>query len=186
MWIYLKHTTTWRFGQKGSEITCRIHSLLIGSNICHAYANKGQDHLLKVHPSENADCLTADSEICTDLGWTFFLICFFFCVWATLWDCSVNHYCIQILNSHHHLLHTYSLPTQLWRHLYGAQSKSFGTCCNLCVHRKHISHSSYHRQSCRQFLQGHRDLTVFSKIKKITFTFHLFLVFLELWCQKPT
>lgn len=60
--------TIWRFGQKGSEITCRVDSLLIGSSISHAYVNKDQDNLLKEHPSENADYLTAVSEICMDLG----------------------------------------------------------------------------------------------------------------------
>lgn len=110
---------------KGQWNHLQNYSLLIGSSISHAYANKDRDHLLKVHPAENADYLTAVSEICMDLGWNFFNICFFFCVWATLWGSFVNHYCSQILNSHHHSLCTYSLPTWLWQHLHGAQSKSF-------------------------------------------------------------
>lgn len=187
MWIYPRHTTVWRFGQKGGEMTCRIHSLLRVSNISHAYVNKHQDYLLYIHSSENADYPTAFLEISMGLGWTFFPhTCFFFCGWATLWGWFFNHYCRQILNPHCHLLYTYSLQTWLWRHLHGPQSKPFGTCCNLHVNVKYKFHSSFHRGSYRRFLQGHTDLTTLSKMNKSTFTFHLFLVFLELWCQKPT
>lgn len=95
-------------------------------------------------------------------------MCFFFSGWATLWDCSFNHYCSQILNPRCHLLYTYSFQTCLWRHLHGPQNKSFGTCCNPYMNIQYNFHSSFHRGSYRRCLQDHAALTTFSKMNKST------------------